>query len=251
MLPVAYLELRRMLGEQKVVLLGVFLGIPVLLTVAVRNFGGLTGASQVQSAGIYLFLLYPLMFSMLLALLYGTAVISAELEAKTLTYLFTRPIAKWKIIVSKYAAITALLAVSTVVSLVLSWLILGSPGGWGLIGGLVLATLGAAAVYNAIFAALGTVFLKRAMVIGLIYAVIIEGFLSFVPAVINNLTATYYLRSVVIQVYGGRVSRDLTDMVGDASLSFSLAVLTLMVLLALGAACLVATQREYVVTEQT
>ena len=47
--------------------------------------------------------------------------------------------------------------------------------------------------YTAIFCLLGLFVPRRAIPVGLIYAVVVEGLLSVVPAVVNELTASYYI----------------------------------------------------------
>lgn len=248
MFAVAILEFRHMLGEKKIWLLALFLMLPALLTAVLMNFGGFAQTDALLASGVYLFLAYPQAICLILALLYSTAIMSTEVAEKTLTYLFTRPIAKWKIVISKYLTIVACLGVSTLASLLVSWCILGLPGGLRTLAAMSLATGVAIVVYCAIFAMLGIIFPKWAMVIGLIYAVVIEVFMSFVPAVINTLTATYYLRSVVMRMIADiELPPQIARMVGEASLTVSLSVLAVMTLTSLGVAALVASQREYAI----
>ena len=104
--------------------------------------------------------------------------------------------------------------------------------------------------YNAIFTFFGTLFLRRGMVIGLLFAVVVEGLLSLAPAVISRITTMYYLRTVALRIYDQPVSSTLALVPSGESVAVALLVMLLIALAALGAACLVVTQREYVVTEQ-
>ena len=81
----------------------------------------------------YLFLLYPQTLCLLLALLYGASIPGSELEGRTLTYLFTRPIARWRVVVGKYLAIVAAMLPPMLGSLVIAWFLLGQPGGAALL----------------------------------------------------------------------------------------------------------------------
>ncbi len=61
---------------------------------------------------------------LMLALFYGTSIVSEEVENKTLTYLTTRPLAKPAILLGKYGAYTARSIVLVVAGVVASFLIL-------------------------------------------------------------------------------------------------------------------------------
>jgi len=80
---------------------------------------------------VYLFLLYPQAVCLLLALFYGTSVLGDELDGKTLTYLFTRPLPRWHFVLGKYLGIGPGAAGPTALSLLAAWLIAGAPGGPG------------------------------------------------------------------------------------------------------------------------
>jgi len=158
-------------------------------------------------------------------------------------------VAKWKVVAGKYAAVVGFLAVPTTLSLVLSWLLLGAPGGARLLGGMELAGLGAVLAYTAVFAAIGTLFRNRPLVVGILYVVVVEGVLSFVPALINTVTVTYYLRSVVVRALGLTLPPELARLVGGASLLEAVAVLLGIAAAALALAAAVVTRREYSVAD--
>src|SRR5262249_7365720 len=85
---------------------------------------------------IYLFFLYPQGICMLLALFWGSSLLGNELDNKTLTYLFTRPIARWRIVLGKYFAIITGRVPVTAVSVLASWLLLERPGGMRMLSGI-------------------------------------------------------------------------------------------------------------------
>jgi len=77
--------------------------LPILLTILFRF--SRHGAADASEFFPYMILIVYLTFlSILLALFYGTAIISDEIDNKTLTYLLTRPIRKETIILGKFAA---------------------------------------------------------------------------------------------------------------------------------------------------
>ncbi len=248
--PIFVLQLRQILGGRKILLLALFLTLPILLSVLVRSAGGFDIGDGNTPAGIYLFLVYPQSMCMLLALLYGTAILNTEIEGKTLTYLFTRPVRRFMIILGKYLAIVVSLTIPSWASLAISWFIVGMPGDGRFILGLGLATTAAVLAYTAVFGAIGIVFQRRPMIIGLIYAVVFEVLLSFVPAVVNTVTVTYYLRSLVVRMISDEVPQELARVVGGADLATSGLVLAGITAVALVFSCVVSERREYSLTEQ-
>ena len=245
---VAWLQIREILSGKKLWLAGLLAAFPVALSFVVMRAGGwddLPPDFEPYAKPLFLFVTQPMLTCALLSLLYGTAIVNGDVERKTITYLFTRPVAKWKVVAGKYAAVVAFLAAPTTLSLVLSWLLLGCPGGARLLGGMELAGLGAVTAYTAIFAAIGTLFRNRPLVVGILYAFVVEGVLSVIPALINTVTVTYYLRSVVVRALGLNLPPELARLVGGASLLESVAVLLGIAAFALTLASVVVTRREY------
>lgn len=198
---------------------------------------------------IYLFLLYPQAICLLLALFYGTSVLGEELDGKTLTYLFTRPLPRWQFVVGKYLGIVTALVVPTGLSLLLSWLILGAPGGPVHLGGLLAGTIGALLTYNALFVLFGFLIPRRAMIVALLYGIFFELILSFVPALVNEFTITYYLRSLVVEILDVEIPREITRVVGGAGAPFALFAIAALVVVPLALSSLLAARREYVVKD--
>lgn len=242
---IAWLQLRQVLGERRVFLIALFLALPILLS---GVFTADPALDETISGGIFLFLLYPQTTCLLLALLYGSSILSSELDGKTITYLFSRPIPKWKIFCGKYAAIVGCLAVPTLASFLVSWFVVGSPGGVRFILGFAVAIVAAIAVDAAVFFLISVFFRKRPMVIGLVYG-LVEFALSFVPALVSTMTATYFLRSIVARVLDVNLTADLQRLVGAASLPTSILALAGFTAGALALACWAVTQREHVVVE--
>lgn len=189
-----------------------------------------------------------------LALVAGSAAVAEEVEDRTITFLFSRPVPRASVLLGRWSAIlvflTALLAVST-------WLLLaaadrahvqGPPIDAGIRTPLFAAVLAGGAVYSALFAVLG-VFVRSPVIVGLGYAFAIEGFLANMPAGTQALTIQFYLRSM-IAAYG---STEWNAVEGFASTNFDplgRAVTTLVVVtvaaLALGAWRI--TRREFVLS---
>jgi len=138
----------------------------------------------------------------LLALVSGSAVITEEIEDRTITYLFSRPIPRAAVLLGRWLAallfVATLLAIAAILTVFFaSWSAHpGPPLDAGITLPLLEAVLVGGAVYSAIFAALG-VFLRHPMIVGLGYAFAIEGFLANLPGRNQALTVQYHLRCLV------------------------------------------------------
>lgn len=243
---VAILQAQQMLGNRRSWPLAIFLALPVALSVLLRatdSLGPLSPAPP-EAYKIYFFLLYVHAMCELGALLYASTLIAAELEGQTLGYLFTRPIRKWQVLCAKYAAVVAVLTPAVLASLLASWLVLGRPGGKDLLLGIGACSAAALAAWSAMFLLIGALIPSRAMVVGLLYT-LVEFFLSFVPAVLNSASVTYYVRSLAVRLIGFDAPDEARRVLGDATAAHACWMLALMAAGGLAAACLVASTREY------
>jgi ABC-2 type transport system permease protein len=135
-----------------------------------------------------------------LGVFYGTALIADEVDDKTITYLFTRPIPRGAVVIGKYLAYlvcTALVVLPSVV--IVYFLVVPLPQVAGtfalLVKDLGILALGLAC-YGALFALVGTV-LKRPLVVGLVFAFGWEQFALLMPGYLRQLTLAHYLQALV------------------------------------------------------
>lgn len=246
----AWLQFRQILAGRKAWVALLLLAMPALLSLLVVTAGEWRESDvELWAQAVYLFALYPQSTCLLLALLYGVSLVAAELDGKTLTYLFTRPVAKWRILVGKYLAVVGSLAFLSVLSLGASWVVLGAPGGLRFLLGQALAAAGAVVAYTAIFTLVGVLFRTRTLVIGIIYAVTVEFFLSFVPALVSAASVTYYLRSMVARTLDVEIPPEVLRVVGDMGLGPSALVVLGIAAGTLAVASWVCARREYVVAD--
>ena len=109
----------------------------------------------------------------MLGVFYGTSLMADEVEDKTITYLFIRPIRRGAVLVGKYLAYLACTVFVVLPSVVLVYLLIvpikGTLGGsfLDLMKDLALLALGLA-VYGAVFSFIGAKF-KRPLLIGLMF----------------------------------------------------------------------------------
>ena len=205
------LSLGQMLWSRRSVFLGLLLGGPVVLAVILRIVDSLrssgfrvNGAAVGGSAifGMMIWLLYIRFIVPVLGVFYGTALIADEVEDKTITYLFTRPIPRRAVLLGKYFAYLACTVLLVLPSVMLVFFLIVPTGG-GSIGAAfpsLAADLGmlvvGLAAYGAVFALVGTR-LKRPLVVGLVFAFGWEPAVLLFPGYLKRLSVAYYLQALV------------------------------------------------------
>ncbi len=136
-----------------------------------------------------------------LGVFYGTSLMADEVEDKTITYLFTRPIPRGAVLVGKYLAYLGCTVFVVLPSVVLVYLLIvplkGSLGAAfpDLLKDLLLLGLGLA-VYGAVFAFVGAKF-KRPLLIGLIFVFGWEQAALAFPGYLKQFTVMFYLQAIV------------------------------------------------------
>ena len=206
------LSLGQMIWSRRSALLGLLLGGPVLLAIAIRLVTAATpfwrfsinGARVGGPAmfGMMIWLLYIRFIIPALGVFYGTSLIADEVEDKTLTYLFTRPIRRGAVLVGKYLAYLVCTTLLVLPSVVIVFFLIVPIGG-GSIGAsfpALLADLGMLAVglagYGAVFAWVGAR-LRRPLVAGLVFAFGWEQAVVLFPGYLKRVTVAYYLQALV------------------------------------------------------
>lgn len=206
------LSLGQMLWSRRSVFLALLAGGPVLLAVAVRVVSATlpTAALRVNGAvvggpaifGIMIWLMYVRFIVPVLGAFYGTSLVADEVEDKTITYLFTRPIPRGAVLIGKYLAYLVCTVLLILPSVTLNYLLIVPMGGGNLgrefpalLRDLGLLALGLAA-YGALFALVGAR-LKRPLVIGLVFVFGWEPGVLLFPGYLKQFTIAYYLQALV------------------------------------------------------
>jgi ABC-type transport system involved in multi-copper enzyme maturation permease subunit len=204
------LSLARMLWSRGTVFMALLVGLPVLLSLLVRAVQAL-GAPAMRIEGqvvtgptIFGFMVWWLYLRFVvpvLALYYGTALVADEVEDKTITYLFTRPIERGAVLLGKFLAYFVCTVMVVLPSLMIVYFLMGLSGSSlaatfpSLLKDLGLIVLGLLA-YGGLFAWVGARF-KRPLAIGLVFVFGWEQFAMVIPGYIRHLTVSYYLQSLV------------------------------------------------------
>ena len=203
------LSLGEMLWSRRTIFMALVVGGPVLLALIVRALDvfGMTALRVNGRAvggtgvfGVMMWMLFLRFIVPVLAVFYGTALMADEVEDKTLTYLFTRPIPRGAVLVGKYLAYIACTSLVVLPAVMLVYFLVvpfrDVPGSFpSLVTDLGLLALGLA-VYGALFAFVGA-FFKRPLVIGLMFTFGWEPTVMVLPGYLKQFTIAYYLQALV------------------------------------------------------
>jgi ABC-2 type transport system permease protein len=203
-------------------------------------------ASLMSTAVIHFLVVFVTLF-------YGTALISEEVEGKTLTYLLVRPIPKPTIMIGKFLALVWIGSLLVLPTIIISYAILYLRGDMqpffediGTLGKDIGIVCLALLAYGSFFSLLGA-WLKHSILSGLIYAFGWEGIVSYLPGFTRKLTITHYVQSIFPHEDTGTA---IAMMIGERS-GLLESVLTLVLLSGffLATASLILREKEYVLDQ--
>ena len=200
--------------------------------------------------GAILYGLIPQVVCLLGLLLWVSPIVNSELEGRTWIYLAVRPGGKTAMMLGKYLNGVGWTGSAALCGLTLA-LLVGRPdvadATWlyvVLAGLIVLSCL----AYGSVYALLGAIFPRRAMVVSVGYMLIFEVLVSNIPAVVNQFTVQFRLFNVLLRAMDWSLpSRPLT--LSESSIVFHIFILAVYVSVNLIAAALVLRWREYATAE--
>jgi hypothetical protein len=205
------LSLGQMLWSRRSVFLGLLLGLPVVIAAVIRTIDLLyrsgvdVNGVRIEGGtifGLMVWILYIRFIVPVLGIFFGTSLIADEVDDKTITYLFTRPIPRSAVLIGKYMAYlvcTVLLVLPSV--MLVFFLIVPTAGGSiatafpSLLKDFGMLAIGLAA-YGAVFALVGTR-IKRPLIVGLVFAFGWEPAVLLFPGYMKRLTVAYYMQALV------------------------------------------------------
>ncbi len=258
------LSIGEMLWSRRTVFMALVVGVPVVIAGVLRILSAM-GAPPitVNNAtlqgpvvfGILVWLLFIRFIVPVLGVFYGTSLVADEVEDKTITYLFSRPIPRGAVLVGKYFAYMVSTVFVVLPSLVIVWLLVVPMGGSlgasfpDLLTDLGLLAMGLAA-YGAVFALAGAV-LKRPLLIGLVYVMGWEPVVMAIPGYLGRFTIAYWLQGLVPHAMPSDSPLSLVQSLFQEvpSLPASLVALTLITVGSLWLAARAVTRREYVLEQ--
>jgi ABC-type transport system involved in multi-copper enzyme maturation permease subunit len=266
------LSIGEMLWSKRTIFMLLVVSAPVLIALFVRALvflgaplfeshqapGGSRQTIQMTGPAIFglMIWVFYLRFTVpVLGVFYGTSLMADEIEDKTITYLFTRPIPRGAVLVGKYLAYLACTIFVVLPSVMVVYLLIvpmnGSLGGsfLDLVKDLALLALGLA-VYGALFAFIGAKF-KRPLLLGLIFIFGWEQAALAFPGYLKKFTVAFYLQGLVPHAMPSDSVLSLIQGIFRESLSLggSLAAMFVIWAVFLAMAAAIVERREYVLEQ--
>jgi ABC-type transport system involved in multi-copper enzyme maturation permease subunit len=264
------LSLSEMLWSRRTIFMMLVVGAPVLIALLLRIIVALGapileshrtgGAQTIRMTGPAIFGLMIWVFYLrftvpVLGVFYGTSLMADEVEDKTITYLFTRPIRRGAVLFGKYLAYLGCTIFVVLPSVMLVYLLVvpmqGSLGGSfiDLVKDLSLLALGLA-VYGALFAFVGAKF-KRPLLVGLIFIFGWEQAALAFPGYLKRFTIAYYLQGLVPHAMPNDSTLSLIQGIFRESPTLMASLVALAIILAsfVALAAWVVERREYVLEQ--
>jgi ABC-type transport system involved in multi-copper enzyme maturation permease subunit len=258
------MSIGEMLWSRRTIFMALVVGSPVLVALVARivQSAGVAplrvNGVQVDAVSMFGAMIWILFLSFIVPVLgvfYGTSLIADEVDDKTITYLFTRPVRRGAVVVGKYMAYllcTALVVLPSVMIVYFLMVPFGQiPASFiSLVVDLGVLGLGLAA-YGALFALVGAA-LRRPLIIGLVFVFGWELVTLLLPGYLKRLTLAYYLQPLVphamptgdtVSLLQGALFRE------PPSVAMSLGCLALAIVASLVIAVRVVEKREYILEQ--
>lgn len=203
------LSLGELIWSRRTIFMALVVGAPVLLATVARIVQE-SGIAPLRVNGVrvdafsvfgmIVWVLYLRFIIPVLGVFYGTSLVADEVEDKTITYLFTRPLRRGAVLLGKYLAYLACTTLVVLPSVMIVYFMLvpfsdvarSFPA---LVTDLGLMAVGIAA-YGALFTMVGA-WMKRPLVVGLVFIFGWEQFAMLMPGYLRRFTIAYYLQALV------------------------------------------------------
>jgi ABC-2 type transport system permease protein len=197
------LSLRQHLRGRRLLVLTLLFLLPSALAVLMLFSRRPPGPEHLEFGFVFNFI--PHALATLTALLFAAGMIQDEVEEQTLTYLLLRPVPRWVLYVTKYAATVLVTSALTCTFTLLAFAVIywNAAEQWN--AALVERALMTAALfalaqaaYCALFGAVSMI-TRRSLIAGLAYIVAFEGLLANFGSVARKLTVMYYFRVLAVR----------------------------------------------------
>ena len=258
------LSIGEMLWSRRTIFMALVVGSPVLVALVARivQSAGIAPlrvngvqVDAVSMFGAIIWILFLWFIVPVLGVFYGTSLIADEVDDKTITYLFTRPVRRGAVVVGKYMAYLLCTTLVVLPSVMIVYFLMVPfrqiPASFiSLVIDLGVLGLGLAA-YGALFALIGAA-IRRPLVVGLVFVFGWELVTLVMPGYLKRFTLAYYLQTLVphamptgdtVSLLQGAVFRE------PPSVAVSIGVLVLAIVASLALASRVVEQREYVLEQ--
>lgn len=251
-------ELRRSFTALRMGLWFVLTAFPIAVVIAMLAIAKLELGDRynperlVEPFGMAMYFLIPELACLLGLLLWAAPAVSTEIEGQTWVYLATRQAGRTAVIFGKYLTAVVWSLSAALVSLAICCLAAGPTIGGQLWAVLLVLSVVSCLVHAALYVLIGTWFYKRTMVTAVVYTIIVEYVVSFIPAVVNQFTINYRLRGILARWMGWEDAlTNAQNVFGNEPITTHLAVLALMVAVFLAAAVYRVERAEYPTQQNT
>ena len=257
-------SLGELIWSRRTIFMALVVGAPVVLATVARlvQASGIAplrvNGVQVDAVSIFGMIIWVLFLRFIIPVLgvfYGTSLIADEVEDKTITYLFTRPLRRGAVLLGKYLAYLACTTLVVLPSVMVVYFMLVPFSEVGrsfpaLVTDLGLLAAGIA-TYGALFALVGA-WLKRPLVVGLVFVFGWEQFAMLMPGYLRRFTIAYYLQALV--PHAMPADQSVTSLLQSVfaetpSVAVSLLVLAAITVGSLALAMRVVERKEYVLEQ--
>jgi ABC-type transport system involved in multi-copper enzyme maturation permease subunit len=235
--------------KRRLVTIIVFL-LPFVLALIVRRFGAPDtnlGYSAVVSGMLAMFLI-PFV-----AVFWGSALLTDEVEGKTLVFLWTRPAGRSRLFVLKYIAVVLWIFLLSAVAILSTYLVIYSRTSFSNVADNLMVTIWdirALALGGACYAALSFLFatlFKKPVTIGLLYAYLFDSLANVLPGFMKRFSIRHNVLSLASHPTPDHPRGVFAKVMAEANTTESEAMLTLVIasLALLIAGALILRQKEY------
>jgi ABC-2 type transport system permease protein len=164
---------RQILARRRALALAGFGLFPVLIAALFRRGGAaaLTNVIELETM-----IIIPVILP-IIALVIATGVFGAEIDDGTALYVLSKPVARWRIVLTRVLVAAAVTALLTAPAALLVVPVAGAAKRWSVGLAFAAAVTVGALLYSAVFVALSLV-TRRALVAGLVYVVVWEGIIA-------------------------------------------------------------------------
>ncbi len=257
------LSLGEMLWSRRTVFMALVVGLPVVIAVIFRILIEAGAPMRMANSpasgptvfGLMIWVMFVRFCVPVLGVFYGTALMADEVEDKTITYLFTRPVPRASVLLGKYFAYLGCTIFVVLPSVLVVWFLVVptnaslGPNVPDLLIDLGLLALGLA-VYGAVFAFVGTA-IRRPLLVGLLFIFGWETGVMALPGYLKRFSVAYYLQGLVPHAMPSDSAVSLIQAIfrETPTLTDSLVSLAMITLVALWLAASNVTRREYVLEQ--
>jgi ABC-2 type transport system permease protein len=231
------LSLRSLLSLKRLMLLILLFLLPVVVVLVFRYLGvpRLRLDEEVVTARFMatefraVLIMTANVLAPLTMLLFASGMIRDEQENQTLTYLMVRPIPRWAVYLAKLLASILVAWFLTMLGVAFTLIALWAGSGREPAADVAERLLWLMPAFALLLAANGAVFacisvlFRRALIIGVVYIALFEGFLANFPFVLRKFTNLHYFQCIVLNLLGGTYKHYDTTPKKDEIIRWSLA----------------------------